>query len=286
MKNISRIQEDNINNNTCNDENSCTAVAWSAIIAGTLIATVVLLILLFLGSAFGLASVSPWANVGVATSTLTVATIAWLVLMQCIASGFGGYLTGRLRSKWVSMHTDEVYFRDTAHGLLSWALTTVITVALLASTISAIVGGGVKAASTVVAAGVSEISAQNMGIEGYLVDSLFRADGKNAIENNMRAETMRILASGVTEGVLSPNDKAYLTQAIAVRTGLTKEEASKRLETVIAKLSDAKATAKQALETARQRTMHGALYTFLSLLVGAFIASYAAACGGRHRDTY
>jgi hypothetical protein len=96
--------------NADNHKHSCTAVAWSAILSGALLATAVLLILLFLGSALGLAYISPWVHVGVTTATFTAATIAWLVLMQCVASGFGGYLTGRLRSKWVSMHTDEVYY--------------------------------------------------------------------------------------------------------------------------------------------------------------------------------
>jgi hypothetical protein len=107
-------------------ELSASAISWAAIIGGASAAVALSLILLALGSGFGLASVSPWPNSGASVTTLTVMTAIWLVVVQWISSGLGGYLTGRLRTKWVGVHTHEVFFRDTAHGLLAWAVELVL----------------------------------------------------------------------------------------------------------------------------------------------------------------
>src|SRR5690242_19838439 len=95
---------------------STSAVSWGAILAGAAAAAALSLILLILGTGLGLASVSPWAHNSVSAETFGVATILWVTFTQLAAAGLGGYLAGRLRTKWVAVHSDEVYFRDTAHG--------------------------------------------------------------------------------------------------------------------------------------------------------------------------
>ena len=144
MQETATAMPDASENNRGQCESTTSAVAWSAIIAGAFAATAMSLVLLLLGSGFGLASVSPWSHAGVSAVTFTATTAVWLIIIQWITSGLGGYLTGRLRSKWVSMHTDEVFFRDTAHGFLSWVLTTIFTAAFLASAISSVVGSGTR----------------------------------------------------------------------------------------------------------------------------------------------
>lgn len=116
-----------------------SAVTWSAIWAGTVIAIGASLILLTIGSAFGLASVSPWPGVGAKPTSFTIGAGIWLIVMQWLSSALGGYVTGRLRTRWQSLHTDEVFFRDTAHGLLTWGSATIIvaTVSVLVAALSA-----------------------------------------------------------------------------------------------------------------------------------------------------
>ena len=99
-----------------------SGVSWAAVIGGAFVTAAFSLILLSLGTGLGLASVSPWANTGVSASAIGASAIVWLIMMQLIASAMGGYLAGRLRTKWTSIHTDEVFFRDTAHGFLAWAV--------------------------------------------------------------------------------------------------------------------------------------------------------------------
>src|ERR1035437_4837539 len=92
-----------------------SAVSWGAIVAGAAAAAALSLILLILGIGLGLSSVSPWAHNGIGAATFGVSTILWVTFTQLVASAMGGYLAGRLRTKWVEVHPDEVHFRDTAH---------------------------------------------------------------------------------------------------------------------------------------------------------------------------
>ena len=117
---------------------TASAVSWSAIVAGTVAAIALTLTLVAIGSALGFASMSPWPGVGAAASTFTIATGVWLIVTQWLSAAAGGYLAGRLRVRWHGLHTDEVFFRDTAHGLLTWATATVLVamVAVAASALS------------------------------------------------------------------------------------------------------------------------------------------------------
>lgn len=107
-------------------ESSASAVEWAAIVGGALGAVGISMILFTLGSGLGLSTVSPWAWSNPSPTTFGMVAGIWLIITQWLASALGGYLTGRLRTKWVGIRTDEVFFRDTAHGFLAWALATVL----------------------------------------------------------------------------------------------------------------------------------------------------------------
>ncbi len=130
-------------------ERSGSGVAWGAIFAGAVGAASLSLVLLLLGTGLGLSTISPWASQGASATAIGVATILWITFTQLAASGAGGYLAGRLRTKWAGVHTDEVYFRDTAHGFLAWAVATLLTAALLTSAVGSIVGAGAQAGASV-----------------------------------------------------------------------------------------------------------------------------------------
>lgn len=274
-------------------ESSASGVNWAPIIAGALAAVGVTLILTLLGSGLGLTMVSPWSSQSAAVATVSISAAIWLIIVQWLSAGIGGYLTGRLRTKWVSVHTDEVYFRDTAHGLLTWALATLVVVGVLGSALSSIVGAGVQAASTVTsgAATVAVSKAgDSVGGSSYFVDSLLRpADPRklpaNAnVTDTSAAQVATILANGAVSGSISPDDQTYLTQLVAAKTGLSDADAKTRVDTILKNAADAKAKAQQAAEGARKVGAKLALFGTLSLLIGAFIAAVAAVIGGRERD--
>ncbi len=130
-------------------EASASAVSWPAILAGSVIAIAVSLIFLTLGTGLGAAAASPWPGAGPAATTFTIMTGIWLIVTQWISSATGAYVTGRLRTKWTGTHTHEVFFRDTAHGFLTWAVATVVVAAVAAAIASSAGGAAVHAAAAV-----------------------------------------------------------------------------------------------------------------------------------------
>jgi Flp pilus assembly protein TadB len=106
----------------------------------------------------------------------------------------------------------------------------------------------------------------------------------------VRAEIGRIVAASFKDGQLtiSQDDKSYIASQIAQRTGISQQDAEKRIDTVVDQaktaISDAQTKAKQAADDARKAGAGVALWTFVALLLGAFCASFMATIGGRHRD--
>ncbi len=273
-----------------------SGVSWGAVFAGGAVAAALSLILLILGFGLGLSSISPWSYNAAAIGT---GTILWLAFMQLAASGVGGYLAGRLRVKWAGVHTDEVFFRDTAHGLLTWAVASLFTAALLAGAVRAILGGALTvgteaagAAAPVLGAAVAAGGPDTaLNPVNYFSDMLLRSDRPAADANNdaaLRSEVSKILVTDLRAGQLAPEDRNYLAQLIARRTGLSQADAQRRVDDIYARASkasnDVQAAAKQAAESARKAAAHSALWMFVALLLGAFVASWAATFGGRQRD--
>ncbi len=255
-----------------------SGVSWGAVIGGAFVAAALSLIMLALGAGFGLSSVSPWSNVGASAAAVGAGAIIWLIVMEVVASSMGGYLAGRLRTKWHAIHNDEVHFRDTANGFLVWAVAVVVTVGFLAAAAASMAGGASNSAESAARTGAVTGSA---GLEGtgYFVDRLFRSDRGGATDNDLpaRAEAARIFTHSLLGNEISAADSAYLAQLVAAKTGLSSSDAQKRV-------SDTIADARQSVDDARKATAHLLLWIFLALLIGAFCASYAATIGGRQRD--
>jgi hypothetical protein len=267
-------------------------MTWGPIFGGAAAAIGVTLILLLLGSGLGLTMVSPWSGQSSSLGTLGVAAAIWLVLVQWLSSALGGYITGRLRTKWAAVHTDEVFFRDTAHGFLSWALATVFVAGFLASSLTSLAGAGAQAVgSAATAAGTAAASSATSPVDlstSYFTDALLRPDqGRAAATSNDAAatsEVSRILLNGAAQGQIPDDDKAYLATIVSARTGLSEADARTRVDTVLKRIDDAKVAAQKAADEARKAASTTALLGSLSLLIGAFIASAAAAFGGSQRD--
>ena len=214
-----------------NREAHSSGVSWSAVIGGAFVAAALYLILLALGAGFGLSAVSPWSNVGLTAPTASAVAIAWLVIIEIVASAFGGYLAGRLRTKWTLVHTDEVFFRDTANGFLTWAVALVVSVAFLAT------------AATSMAGSVGQIQASSANSTGngladpnlYFVDALFRSGrvGTDVGDATVKAEAERILVKGLKEKQVANADQSYLATLVAARTGVSLPEAERRVSDVI-----------------------------------------------------
>ena len=282
-------------------DETASAVSWGAVVAGAVVAAALSLILFLLGTGLGLSSISPWSRQGIDAQAFGFAAIIWITVTQVVAAGMGGYLTGRLRVKWPDAAADEVYFRDTAHGFLSWSVATLATAALLTSTIGSIVSGGAQAAAHVTGeavhtgaitmAGKHGHGSQKKGENAYLVDALFRkpvegnaSGGNDTSSEPPTAEVTRILTHAGSWDALPAEDARYLAQLVSTHTGLTPQEAEQRVNALQAKAKEAEVQAKAAADKARKVSIYITLWLFVSLLVGAFSASLAATWGGRCRD--
>jgi hypothetical protein len=258
-------------------EPSTSGVSWAAVLAGAIASGALTLVLLSLGTGLGLSVVSPWGNSGVSATTFKIGTGLYFVVMAMISSAIGGYLAGRLRTKWVGVHTDEVYFRDTAHGFLAWAFASVIGAVLLASPASSLIGGAASGA-TQAAANAAQTSGP---MDGY-VDTLLRSDNPSAQASanpaDSRGELVRLFTTSFRNGNdLNPADRTYVTKVVSARTGLGPVDAEKRVTEVTAQV-------KADLDKARKAAAQLALWLTASLFIGAFSASLAATEGGGLRD--
>lgn len=275
------------------DSSNHSGVSWKAIFAGAAGAAALSLILMVLGVGLGFSAVSPWADKGMSAEGVGISAIVWLALTQIIASGLGGYLAGRLRVKWANMHGDEVYFRDTAHGFLSWAVALIVTAMLLIGSVSHVVGAGVQAGANVAQGAMNAASntmASNNNAYGYFIDTLFRDDRPMTVANDpARGVVTRIFARTIGNGgQLEAGDRAYLSQLVAQRTNLSQAQAEQRVDQVYGQAlqaaQQAKLAAQNAADKAKKVTAWTALWGFVALLCGAFFASFAAIYGGRSRD--
>jgi hypothetical protein len=274
------VEESRVQTARFSGEANSSGVSWGAVIGGAFAASALYLILLALGAGFGLSTISPWSYASGTAPAAGAAAIVWLIAIEIAASAFGGYLTGRLRTKWAAIHTHEVFFRDTANGFLAWAVALIASAAFLSSA-AAQMAGNVAAGNVVQARSSPEGVTTSPVAEPtmYFVDALFRSDrpGTDTGDTAAKTEAARILANGLKQPEMAPADEDYLTRLVASRTGLGQIDASKRVSDVVNE-------ARQAEDRTRKATGHLLLWLFLSLLMGAFTASYAATIGGRQRD--
>ena len=258
-------------------ETPVSGISWAAVVAGAIASCAITLMVLALGVGLGLSVVSPWGGEGVSASTFKIGTGLYLIVVAMLASSVGGYLAGRLRSRFVGVHTDEVYFRDTAHGFVAWALATVLGAILLATPASHLLGGAAQ--------GEPQGAATNAAASGPMdryVDTLLRTDRPANATAGSAAETHaelgRLLTYSFHNGnSLNPTDQTYVSRVVAARTGLSQADADKRVNDVVVQI-------KSDLDTARRNAAHLAFWLTASLLLGAFCARLAATVGGSRRD--
>ncbi|ALM82890.1 hypothetical protein [Bordetella sp. N] len=292
-----------------NRESFGSAVSWGAVLAGAFVATATYLMLLVAGAGLGLASSSPWGGDGASAKAIGIGAIVWLVVIQIISAGLGGYIAGRLRTKWVDVHSDEVFFRDTAHGFLVWALGATVSAFLMTAGVSSAISGvanvGASAASgagvaatSAAAAGAASSGGGNSANGGgmmpstqYFTDTLFRSDRPDASQGDAaKAEVGRIVATSIARGNVTPEDKTYVARVISNQTGVDQATAEKRIDDTINRAKQtadqAKQKALEAADAARKAAAGFALWAFISMLIGAFSSTYAATRGGRTRDSW
>jgi hypothetical protein len=253
-----------------------SAVSWPAIIAGAVAASAISVLLFILGAGLGFGAAPHSLGVGGHANseavTFTAWTAIWMIVIQWLASGLGGYLAGRLRHRWPGVREGETHFRDTANGFLSWALATVLVAVLAAATAGFAAGAAAHHRDGAPAAAEPH---------AYQLDVLFRSPATMATVSDpaTRTEAGRILTHAATEKQVAEDDRVYLTQMVAQRAGLAPAVAQARTDAAI---NQVRAQADQARKAAEAT----GLFTALAMIIGAFIASICGVLGGRERDKH
>jgi hypothetical protein len=299
--------------NPLNDD-AHSAVSWKAIFAGATGSIAITMILVAFGIGVGFTVVSPWNGQGVSGTTFTVAAGIYLFVVAMLSSTIGGYLAGRLRSRWQTVNEHERYFRDSAHGFLVWAVATIMTAAVLGGATSSLIGGAASVAAPAATAGAASQPSD------IYVDQLLRTTPAQATANanaapaataaqatsptaadqtaaplqggqiaqpqrqqiGNRAEIARILAPSMLKGgSVSDPDKKYLASIVASRSGISQADAEARVDQVINQ-------AKVAADKARKSAALFGLWLAAAMLAGALSAALAAIEGGnlRNREWY
>ena len=149
-------------------EEGQSAISWSAIIAGAATAVAASFVMLALATGFGLKVAAPWPAAGATFEGFNPTLGAILVVIQVLSAALGGYLAGRLRTTWVNVHSHEVHFRDTAHGLIVWAVSTVAGVGLAVSVLAPAAGHATVQAAAAAAAQIEPVNAQAIAAQASL----------------------------------------------------------------------------------------------------------------------
>jgi hypothetical protein len=276
-----------------------SGLSWGAVIAGAVTAIAVTIIVVALGSGIGMSLASPYSY-SPSGSTLTIVGAVWLVFAQAIGFAVGGYIAGRLRRDPAEVRTSEVKFRDGANGLTVWAIGVAVSTIVIASAAGKV---GSAAENAVGAANLATMAGQGPSMD-YFVDSLLRTnpqpgangaaaaaaaagngqnnEGANAAAARMqRDQVSRILSTALAPKGLSSNDRAYLSQIVGARTGLSENDARQRVDDVV---NMAKQDATEAADAARKAAAYLSFWTFMSLLFGAVCATMGGMLGGDLRD--
>ena len=256
-------------------------VEWGAVLAGAVLAAALSFVLLTFGAAIGLSATSPWPNSGLSAKVIATLAVFWALAQQIGSLMAGGYVAGRMRSRWHEAG-DEKEFRDGLHGGLVWAVAVLISAFFVFATASLAVRTGANVAGSAVAGAASRTTTNPMDT---VLDAMVRTpaggpQSRNAVastSDEIRGELTRIVTSAVATGSLSAENRTYLANLIAQRTGVSQQEAEKRVD-------DAISAARTAADKARRAAILTGFVTAAGLILSFGAAWWAAIKGGEHRD--
>jgi hypothetical protein len=267
------------------DTPGASFVEWGAVFAGAVLAAALSLVLLTFGTAIGLSAASPWPNSGLSAGVIASLAVFWAIAQQIGSLMAGGYVAGRMRSRWLEPG-HEAEFRDGLHGGLVWAVAVLLSAFLVFATAGRADVAG-KAAASVASTGdpmdlvldsmLRPTSAAAAPAAAGAPAATPRTRPANA-SDDVRPEISRLLARAVASGSIGTENRTYLAQLVAQRSGISQQEAEKRVDEAIN-------AARAAADKARRATVLTGFVTAAGLILSFAAAWWAALKGGQHRDT-
>ena len=255
-------------------------VSWGAVFAGVVIALVVQILLTMLGAGIGLATWDPGSADNPDASTFSIVAAIWYMLSGIVAAYAGGFIAGRMSGK---THQSAGAF----HGLTTWAVTTLLVLYFLTTTIGAIVGGAFSGIASVVG-GVGETVAQTAA------PILAQSNPLDALESQVRStgtdpEALNNAAVNAVKALMMSDEAGAATarqqaaQALSTARGIPLDQATQQVTDMETQYRDslesAKQTATDAADAAASATSTGASFAFIALLLGAAAAWFGGRSG-------
>jgi hypothetical protein len=250
-------------------------VSWSGIIGGAVAAAALAFILHSFAAAVGLAVSSTAPTWRDSSISLVLLSGLYLVLVALASYAFGGYLAARIRSPVTAAAGADAEYRDGLHGILTWALATVLTGLMLLITAQALPRLAAPSAGSTGPA--TSVAGEN--IIAFDLDRLFRGgDRRQQLDlERSRAEAARILLTVSSHEGMRADDRSELIRLVSFTTGLPPADADRRVTEVAAQ-------AKRNIDRARRSAVILAFTAGAAALLGAAAAWFAAIAGGAHRD--
>ncbi len=255
-------------------EGTIVGLDWTPVVAGAFAAAALAFVLHSFAVAIGLSVSSTAPTWRDASFALVLLSGLYILLVALVSCAFGGYLAARLRARLAGAPVEEVEFRDGMHGLVVWALATLLAGLLALAALQPL--SRLAAPSTSATGPATSTAGEN--IIAYDLDKLFRGERRPAGDvASLRGEAGRILLTTAGHNGMAADDRAYLVRLVAANTGLTPADADRRVTEVAG-------SAKADIDRARHSAVLLGFMTGAALLVGAVAAWFAACAGGRHRD--
>jgi len=275
-------------------------ISWGAALAGVAIALVIQLVLSLLGVGIGLNSIEPLTGETPPAGTLGTTAGLWWIASWCIALFIGGWVAGRLAG--IPRRLDA-----TLHGVLTWALTTLILFYLLTTAVGTVIGGGFRTLSNLLATGGRAVAAVASGLDlpweniqreldTMLLQQAGRAPGPpeaqgepgrrdvgpaGATNQDLTSMVDRLIRPG--QGGVAAVDRESVINALAARSGMSREQAEQTLQRWEQEYQHARAElerqARQAATSAARLISQASLWTTLALVLGLIVAALGGALG-------
>jgi len=265
------------------DAGGLRCVEWGAVFAGAVLAAALSFVLLTFGTAIGLSATSPWPGSGLSAKVIASIAVFWAMAQQIGSVMAGGYVAGRMRSRWFETG-HEAEFRDGLHGALVWGVAVLISALLVFATASTLARTGADLAGKAAGSVAGSTDATDTFLDTMLrsgnaaqASQPGAAQGSSA-RSEVRAEISRILASSVASGSITPENRTYLAQLVVQKTGISPQDAERRVD-------NAMTSARDAADKARHAAILAGFVTAAGLIVSLGAGWWAAMRGGNHRDT-
>jgi hypothetical protein len=253
-------------------------VSWGAIFAGVVVALVVQVLLTMLGAGVGVATLDPGTGDNPGATTFSVVAGIWYVIAGIIAAYAGGYISARMSGK---THATT----GALHGLTTWAVTTLLVLYFLTSTVGAIVGGAFSGVASVVG-GLGQTVAQTAA------PIIAAANPLDAVEDQVRStgtdpEALNTAAVNAIRAFLTSEEsgadaaRQQAAQALSTARNIPLEQATQQVAQIEQEYRQTVETtqreAAEAADAAASAASAGAIFAFIALVLGAI----AGWLGGR-----